>query len=468
MVPRQRQLENPITEGVIWKQLLVFFFPILLGTFFQQLYNTADAIIVGRFVGKEALAAVGGATGTLINVIVNLFVGVASGATVVVAQQCGAGNPAGMRRAVHTSAALAVWGGAALTVVGLMLAKPALAAMGTPADVMDFAATYLRIYFLGVIPSFIYNVGSGILRAVGDTKRPLYFLITACLLNIVLDLVFVAGMGLGVTGVALGTILSQLVSAVLTALSLMHTTRAFRLIPAEIHFHKNALKSILLVGIPAGLQSNMYAISNLLIQAGINSFGTDAVAAWTAFGKVDGFFWMICGAYGIAITTFVGQNYGAGLIDRVKKSVRVCMGMTSATAVLLSVLVYSFATPLLGIFTNDPAVLQYGLEMVRYMVPYYVTFVGIEILSGAIRGCGDAVKPMIITGTGVCLLRVVWLLALLPLRHELSTILVSYPISWVLTTILFFIYYKRGRFLRPRSPIPAALAREQASDEAPV
>ena len=465
MVSRQRQLENPITEGVIWKQLLVFFFPILLGTFFQQLYNTADAIIVGRFVGKEALAAVGGATGTLINVIVNLFVGIASGATVVVAQQCGAGNPAGMRRAVHTSAALAVWGGAVLTVIGLVLAKPALAAMGTPADVMDFAATYLRIYFLGVIPSFIYNVGSGILRAVGDTKRPLYFLITACLLNIVLDLVFVAGMGLGVTGVALGTILSQLVSAVLTALSLMHTTRAFRLIPAEIRFHKNVLKSILLVGIPAGLQSNMYAISNLLIQAGINSFGTDAVAAWTAFGKVDGFFWMICGAYGIAITTFVGQNYGAGLIDRVKKSVRVCMGMTSATAVLLSVLVYTFAAPLLGIFTNDPAVLQYGLEMVRYMVPYYVAFVGIEILSGAIRGCGDAVKPMIITGTGVCLLRVVWLLALLPLRHELSTILVSYPVSWVLTTILFFIYYKRGRFLRPRSPIPAELAREQADAE---
>lgn len=465
MVSRQRQLENPITEGVIWKQLLVFFFPILLGTFFQQLYNTADAIIVGRFVGKEALAAVGGATGTLINVIVNLFVGIASGATVVVAQQCGAGNLAGMRRAVHTSAALAVWGGAVLTVIGLVLAKPALAAMGTPADVMDFAATYLRIYFLGVIPSFIYNVGSGILRAVGDTKRPLYFLITACLLNIVLDLVFVAGMGLGVTGVALGTILSQLVSAVLTALSLMHTTRAFRLIPAEIRFHKNALKSILLVGIPAGLQSNMYAISNLLIQAGINSFGTDAVAAWTAFGKVDGFFWMICGAYGIAITTFVGQNYGAGLIDRVKKSVRVCMGMTSATAVLLSVLVYTFAAPLLGIFTNDPAVLQYGLEMVRYMVPYYVAFVGIEILSGAIRGCGDAVKPMIITGTGVCLLRVVWLLALLPLRHELSTILVSYPVSWVLTTLLFFIYYKRGRFLRPRSPIPAELAREQADAE---
>lgn len=462
MVQTRQRPQNPITEGVIWKQLLVFFFPILLGTFFQQLYNTADAIIVGRFVGKEALAAVGGATGTIINVIVNLFVGISSGATVVVAQQCGAGNPAGMRRAVHTSAALAVFGGAALTAIGFALAKPALGAMGTPADVMDFATTYLRIYFLGVIPSFIYNIGSGILRAVGDTKRPLYFLITACLLNIVLDLVFVAGLRLGVTGVALGTILSQLVSAVLTALSLMHTTRAYRLIPSEIRFHKNALKSILLVGIPAGLQSNMYAISNLLIQAGINSFGTDAVAAWTAFGKVDGFFWMVCGAYGIAITTFVGQNYGAGRIDRVKKSVRVCMGMTCATAVLMSALIYAFATPLLGIFTSDGAVLRYGLEMVRYMTPYYVTFVGIEILSGAIRGCGDAVKPMIITGTGVCLLRVVWLLALLPLRHELSTILVSYPVSWVLTTVLFLIYYKRGRFLQPRSALPAALAREQA------
>ena len=302
---------NPITDGVIWKQLLVFFFPILLGTFFQQLYNTADAVIVGQFVGKQALAAVGGVTGTLINVIVNLFVGVASGTTVVVAQQYGAQNFAGVRRTVHTSLAMALVGGAGLMALGLVFARAALVAMGTPSDVLEHASVYLRVYFIGTIPSFIYNVGAGVLRAVGDTKRPLYFLAAACSLNIVLDLVFVVGMNMGVLGAALGTIMSQLLSAVLTMMALMRTTRVYRVILSEIRFSAHALRAVLAVGIPAGLQSNMYAISNIIIQTGINSFGTDTAAAWTAFGKIDGFFWMISGAYGIAITTFAGQNFGA-------------------------------------------------------------------------------------------------------------------------------------------------------------
>ena len=277
---------NPITDGVIWKQLLVFFFPILLGTFFQQLYNTADAVIVGQFVGKQALAAVGGVTGTLINVIVNLFVGVASGTTVVVAQQYGAQNFAGVRRTVHTSLAMALVGGAGLMALGLVFARAALVAMGTPSDVLEHASVYLRVYFIGTIPSFIYNVGAGVLRAVGDTKRPLYFLAAACSLNIVLDLVFVVGMNMGVLGAALGTIMSQLLSAVLTMMALMRTTRVYRVILSEIRFSAHALRAVLAVGIPAGLQSNMYAISNIIIQTGINSFGTDTAAAWTAFAAV--------------------------------------------------------------------------------------------------------------------------------------------------------------------------------------
>ena len=437
---------NPITDGVIWKQLLVFFFPILLGTFFQQLYNTADAVIVGQFVGKEALAAVGGATGTILSIIVNLLVGVASGTTVIVAQFYGARNYEGVGRAVHTSVALSLAGGAVLMVIGLLISDWALTAMGTTPDVMDYASTYLRIYFLGTIPSFLYNTGAGILRAVGDTKRPLYYLIAACLLNIVLDLIFVAGLGMEVLGVALATILSQTLSAVLTCISLIRAKGPYRVFVKRIRFYKQELKSVLFVGIPAGLQSNMYAISNLLIQAGVNSFGTDTMAAWTAFGKIDGFFWMISGAFGIAITTFAGQNYGAGRIDRVRRSTWICAGMQSGVAVFMSVFMCSCAPWLIRIFTQDEAVIQIGLVMAWYMMPFYICFVLVEVLSGAIRGCGDALRPMIIVGLGVCLFRVVWMFVALPIRHELDSILVSYPVSWVITSLLFLAYYKWGHW----------------------
>ena len=378
---------NQITEGVIWKQLLYFFFPILFGTFFQQLYNTADAVIVGQFVGTQALAAVGGATGSLINFFVNLFVGLASGTTVVIAQAYGAHDAESVGGTVHTSVALALAAGLGLTAVGVAAAPWALSAMGTPADIMDFALTYLRVYMLGTIPSFLYNVGSGILRAVGDTRRPLYFLIIACLVNIALDVVLVAVLGMGVLGAALATILSQGVSAVLVLVSLTRAETVYRLDWKQVRFHGRLLGDILRVGVPAGLQSNMYAISNILIQTAINGFGTATVAAWTAHGKVDGFFWMILGAYGISITTFAGQNFGAQKYDRIRRSVRVCLALGFGSAVLMSVLYCSLAPYLLGLFTRDAEVVSIGLDMVRQLVPYYFTYVCIEILAGAARQC---------------------------------------------------------------------------------
>ena len=443
--------ENRIISGVIWKQLLIFFFPILLGTFFQQLYNTFDAIIVGQFVGKAALAAVGGATGNLVNIVVNLFVGVASGTTVVIAQSVGASDVQTVQKTVHASAAMAIWGGLAFTVVGALAARPALIAMGTPEDVMDFAVTYLSVYFFGSIPSFFYNVGAGILRAVGDTKRPLYFLIAACLTNIVLDVLFVAVLGMGVLGAALATVLSQWMSAALIFLVLTRTSRIYHLNPAHIRFSANALKAVLVVGVPAALQSNMYSISNVIVQSCINSFGTDTVAAWTSFSKVDGFFWMVCGAYGIAITTFAGQNFGAGRYDRVRKSVRVCLGMCAGTAVGMSVLMVSCAGFFLRMFTQDSAVLDIGTQLIYHMMPFYVTYVCIEILSGAIRGCGQALVPMILTGCGVCLMRVIWIFAVVPLHRDVLTVVASYPISWTLTSLCFLVYYARGKFL-PKTP----------------
>ena len=287
---RQRPDVNSITEGVIWKQLLLFFFPIVLGTFFQQLYNTADAIIVGKAVGKEALAAVGGSTGTLINLLVGFFVGLASGASVIIAQLFGARRAQDVSRAVHTTIALALSSGALLTAVGLLCAGGILELMGTPQEVMAYALPYLNIYFLGMIPQLVYNIGSGVLRAVGDSRRPMLFLICAALTNIVLDILLVLGLNLGVRGAAIATVLSQVVSAVLILVSLCHAQPVYRLHFRRIRFHGDMLARIVRIGLPAGLQSVMYSLSNMIIQASVNGFGTDVMAAWTAYGKIDGLY----------------------------------------------------------------------------------------------------------------------------------------------------------------------------------
>ena len=271
-----------ITEGVIWKPLLAFFFPILLGTFFQQLYNTADAIIVGKFVGKQALAAVGGSTSQIINLIVGFFVGLASGASVIISQYFGARDDRNVSRTVHTAAALSLAGGVLITVLGIVLAPAMLRMMNTPEDVVDYSLSYIRIYFLGTVPSLIYNIGSGILRAIGDSRRPLIFLIVACMTNIVLDVVAVLGLNMGVAGAALATILSQTVSAVLVLLTLLRTGKSYRVVPRQIRFHPDLLKNTLRIGLPAGIQSVLYTVSNIIIQTSINGFGTDAAAAWSA------------------------------------------------------------------------------------------------------------------------------------------------------------------------------------------
>ena len=441
-------MQNQITEGSILKPLLSFFFPILLGTFFQQLYNTVDAIIVGNFVGTAALGAVGGPTAVVINFLVNLFVGLSSGATVVIAQYYGARQGQELREAVHTGIALALAAGVVINVVGVLLSGPVLRLMGTPEDVMGYALTYLRVYFCGSIASFIYNMGASILRAVGDTRRPLYFLMAACLTNIVLDLLFVVGFHLDVFGAALATILSQVVSAVLVAVSLLRPGTVYAVVPREIRFHPDKLRSIVRIGLPAGVQSNMYTISNMVLQSCINSFGTVTVAAWTAFGKVDGFYWMISGAFGVSITTFVSQNFGAQKYDRVKKGVRVCLAVTFAVTAFISLLFCGAAPTLLRLFTSDAAVIELGHRVMWFTAPFYATFVCIEIFSGAVRGTGDSLKPMLLTCSGVCVLRVLWVLLVLPHFPVLETVLVSYPISWTVTSILYIIYYARGNWLR--------------------
>ncbi|MFG6357110.1 MAG: MATE family efflux transporter [Acetatifactor sp.] len=432
---------NAITEGVIWKQILLFFFPILFGTFFQQLYNAADALIVGRFVGKEALSAVGGGTGTVINLLVGFFVGLASGATVIISQYYGAKRGEMVGYAVHTAIAFSLVGGLVMTVCGLLSAPWILQAMDTPEDVLEPATLYIRIYFLGMVGNLVYNVGSGILRAVGDSRRPLYFLIVSCLTNIVLDIVLVVALHMGVAGAALATILSQLLSAVLVIWVLMRTKDMHRLELKKIGFDWRMFKRIIRIGFPAGLQSVMYSLSNIIIQTAINGEGTDTVAAWTVYGKLDVVFWMIVSAFGIAITTFVGQNYGAGKIDRVRKGIRSCLGMTVVSTVVVSTLLYVTCGGIYTLFTDDTEVLRIGVEMTRFLVPTYITYICIEILSGALRGVGDCWIPTLICLTGVCLIRVIWIMAAVPRIPGVRSIIFSYPLTWVITTVLFGIYY---------------------------
>lgn len=433
---------NEITEGIIWKQLLFFFFPILLGSFFQQLYNTVDAVIVGRILGKEALAAVGGSASLIINLIVSFFVGLTSGASVIVSQFFGCGKKADVDNSVHTIYAFSIIGSIFIAIIGILLSPAILTLMNTPKELMADSIIYLQIYFGGIFFVFLYNTGAGLLRAFGDSKRPLYALIVCCFLNIILDLVCILVFDMGVAGAALATMLSQAASAFIVTWSLMRARHLCHFSIRKIKIHGKLLKSELILGLPGGLQYAMYSISNMIIQSALNRFGTDTTAAWAAYGKIDALYWMISGAFGIAITTFVGQNYGAGNMDRVKKSIRVCIGMDFTVSISMALLMILFRIPLFHIFVTDTAVVNIGTQMLLMMTPYYFTFVFTEVLSGALRGMGDVVIPMFITIGGICVLRILWIFFVVPLHPTLPVTLLNYVLSWLLTSILFVIYYR--------------------------
>ncbi|MBO4704238.1 MAG: MATE family efflux transporter [Spirochaetaceae bacterium] len=441
---RLRTLKAPtaaITEGVIWQQLLLFFFPILFGTFFQQLYNTADAIIVGRFLGKEALSAVGGGTGTVINLLIGFFTGLSSGGTVIISQFYGAKNSRDVNRAVHTAIALSIAGGILITVLGVFYAPWMLRILGTPDEILTLAVSYTRIFFLGILPTIIYNMGAGILRAVGDSRRPFYFLIAGTILNIILDFLFIAVFKWGVEGAAFATIASQFITMVLVCRALMKSHDCYRLSIKQIRFDAQILKRIIQLGIPTGLQSVMYTLSNLIIQANVNSFGTNTIAAWAAWGKIDSLFWMTINSFGIAVTTFAGQNFGAKKLDRVRKGTKQCFVIAGIATVLLVSVFMLFGRFFYTLFTTDETVIEEGLKILYFMAPLFITYIGIEVFSGTLRGCGKTLVPTLFTCGGVCILRIVWLSVAVPLKREFFTVAAAYPISWVLTTILFFIYY---------------------------
>lgn len=448
----EKVIKNNITQGNITGRLLSFFFPIMIGSFFQQLYNTVDTIIVGNFVGSDALAAVGG-TGTMVRLLVGFFMGISSGATVIISQHYGARQPDSLHRAVHTAIALAIVSGLILTALGIATSRIAMDWLNIPDDIMGMSMLYLRIFFLGMVPSMVYNIGAGILRAIGDSKRPRNYLIFTCLANIVLDVVFVVVFHLGVTGVAVATITAQAMSALLTLRALIKTDDIYKLDMAKIKFDLPILRNILRIGLPTGGQSVLYSMSNLVMRAAVNSYGTNSIAAWTAFYKLDDIIWLVLGAFGTSIVTFVGQNYGANRIDRVKDSVKVGLCLSAGVVISLAALLYFFCTPLLGMFTKEAEVIEIGRGIIGVCAPFYVLFIFNEILSGAIKGSGQGFAPMVITIFTICRFRLFWVWGVVPQVADSSilTITTCYPITWGLSSLVFVVYYffySRKKFMQ--------------------
>ena len=435
------QQDAAMTEGVIWKQLLQFFFPILVGTFFQQMYNTADALIVGRVLGENALAAVGGSTGMITSTVVTFFGGLTSGAAIIAAQMIGARDRNKVNDSIHTIYGFSLLSGILFSVVGVFAAEQMLSWMKTPAVLMEDSARYLQIYFAGLVFALIYNTGASLLRAMGDAKSPFWYLIVCCVVNIVLDYVFIAFCNMGVAGAAVATVLAQGISAVLVTVRLLRSRNIcdFRL--KDIRIDAGMLKRELILGLPGGTQAAMYSISNIIVTAAINTFGEVTVASWTAYGKFDGLFWMISGAIGVTVTTFAGQNFGAGRIDRIRKSTRLVNLAYVVIALAMSAVVIALRVPLFRIFVESQEAIEIGCRMLLIISPFYITNIFIENYSGVLRGVGDTAMPMLFSVLGICVFRVIYLATVFPAYPTLETLCAMYPISWVLTNPLYMIYY---------------------------
>ena len=457
---RSRGYEIDMCNGPLFGKILIFAVPLMLSGMLQLFFNAADIIVVGQFVGHTALAAVG-STGSLINLLVNVFVGLSVGTNVLVARYYGARDAKHLHETVHTSVLTSVLSGTALIVIGLILAEPLLTLMGTPDDVLDQAALYMRIYFVGMPASMLYNFGGGILRAVGDTKRPLYFLFISGIVNVILNLVLVLVFHLGVAGVAIATVTSQVISAVLVALCLIKTDAPYRLELKKLRIHKSKLLEIIKIGLPAGMQGAVFSISNVLIQSSINSFGSTVMAGSTAASNIENFVYTAMNALYQTALSFTGQNVGGGKYKRIGKIMRICVLDVTAIGILLGGGAYLCGSTLLSIYTSDPQVIQYGLERMMFVcLPYFLCGI-MDTLVGSLRGMGYSIMPMIVSLTGACALRIVWIMTIFQMNPTLSTLFLSYPVSWFVTALAHFICYLivHHRFMKKHA---AEMAEEQA------
>lgn len=435
-----------LIHGKIWKAILWFSIPMLVGNLFQQLYNTVDSYVVGNFVSSGALAAVGQST-PIINTLVGFFTGLATGAGVVIAQYFGGNHLNKMKKAIHTSIALTLILCVLFTILGIGLSHQILVLIGSPDSVMAPAALYLRIYFGGISFVCIYNMGSGILRAVGDSKTPLYYLIVASIINIILDFVFVLYFHMGVAGAGWATFIAQGISALLVIIKLVFSKEIYKVEIKEISIDKPILKKIIEIGIPTALQQSIVSFSNVIVQSYINTFGANAVAGYTSYIKIDGFLQLPIQSFAMAITTFTGQNIGAHAIDRVKKGLRTTMAMTFGVTLIGVTLVYLFGEQLVGIFSSDPEVIKYGYLMARIFAAGYLTLPVIHIISGALRGVGLSNIPMyFMVGTFV-FLRQIYLAIAVPLTHNIGIVFAGWPVTWIVCMIGLLFYYFRVHWL---------------------
>lgn len=443
--------DSDMTAGVIWKQILAFSVPMMIGMLFQQLYNTVDAVIVGHFVGDGALAAVG-STSSIINMMVCLGTGLSGGAGIAISQHYGARNDEKLRSAVHTSITLMLILSVILTVIGALIVSPMLSLMKTPDDVIDDAATYLEIYFLGIVGLLMYNIGAGVLRAVGDSRRPLYFLILSAALNTVGDLVFVIVFDMGVAGVALATVLAQAVSAVLVLIVLMRTDAAYGLRLRSLGIQWDMLKSIFSLGLPSSLQMVITSFSNVFVQSYINVFEKSCMAGWTAYNKIDAFVLLPVQSIAMAAATFVGQNYGAKKYARARDGVRFCIRSSFIVTLILIFGVMIFQKQLLGIFALENESLDYGMKFITIISPFYVSVCFNQIYASALRGIGSAKIPMIVMLSSFVLFRQLFLFVNSLLGGSFLGTALAYPAGWVLASILISIAYRRCKLFTAEEP----------------
>ena len=429
-----------MTTGSLFPKILSFAFPLMITGLLQIVYNAADVMVVGRFAGSVSLAAVG-ATSTLVNLMLNLFLGLSMGSGVVVAKHIGAADNAAVHRSVHTAMLLSLVSGILIGLFGFIISPIALKAMGTPAEVLKLSSLYLKIFFLGTPANMIFNYGASILRATGDSKRPLYILTSTGILNVVLNIFFVVKCHMDVAGVALATIIAQYVSAVCVLYILLNINSVIHLSPKKLAIYKDELKDILRIGIPAGLQGSLFSLSNVIIQSSINSFGAAAIAGNTASGNVDSIIFTCCNSVSQTATTFTSQNFGAGQYRRIRKIYFNCIGTSAATAVIFGIALWFFGPQILTVFSTDAEVIELGMIRLRLFAVTYIINSALDVTTGQMRGLGKSVIPMIVTMVGVCGLRILWVFTVFPQHRSLFMLYFSYPVSWFITGSVLVVMY---------------------------
>ena len=452
-----KQKTADLTTGPLFPKIIVFAMPLALSGILQLLFNAADVVVVGHFAGSQAMAAVGSTT-SLVNLLVNLFIGMSVGANVLTARALGAHDHIAVKNTVHTSVLLSLIGGFILAVIGVCFSRPLLELMGSPDDVIDLSALYLRIFFLGMPVNMLYNFGAALLRAVGDTRRPLYCLAFSGCINVALNLVFVIALHMSVAGVALATIISQAISAVLVVWLLMHEEGSLKLELNNLHLHPMALTQIMSIGIPAGLQGAVFSLSNVVIQSSINSFGSVIVAGNSAASSIEGFVYVGMNAFAQASTTFTSQNFGARKYENIRKVLLNCLLCVFIVGAVLGVGATMGGNTLCGIYSSDPAVIAAGVNRLSVICQLYFICGLMDVISGSMRGIGYSVLPMVVSLVGSCALRLVWVATIFRFVGTVNSLYISYPISWTLTALthLFCFIYAMGKLKKaqPQEHIP--------------